>query len=185
MYINFENDKTVYSFTDKELRHIKDLYDTFQQYGEIDLNIIHTIIKSKFIITKLIPLFYKIKNGILKNVEILLDPNYIDFLLHSKSLYTEFGLLIKTLLSYSSEEITRLPLYIQEELSYIHKEIRTEVVFTQKFVKVDIVYHSYYFPLIDESFLKHNRPLKYFEIYEKPINKLKNESFKQTLLSNL
>ena len=94
MYIQFEDDITVYSFNKKELSKLEEIYKVFQEYGKADLKSIRIILSSEFAI-KIIPLFYKVHTKMVDNVKIDLPEKYVEGILSNSSVYVEYGLLMK------------------------------------------------------------------------------------------
>lgn len=94
MYIRFEDDITIYSFNEKELSKLEEIYKVFQEYGKVDLKSIRVILSSEFAV-KIIPLFYKVYMKMIDNVRIDLPEEYVEGILNNEILYTEYGLLME------------------------------------------------------------------------------------------
>ena len=166
MYINFEDDKTVYSFNGKEQKELDHMCDIFDQYGKIELKEIQDAITTEFAV-KVIPLFYKVYSGIYKNVILRMKYRYTRILLYNPAMYTEYGLFIKENLRFRNRD---LPEYLEREINRYQIEYKPTGIKTSRM----FIYEKHVPLYIDQNFIiSKERPYDSSGniIEKRPINK--------------
>ena len=167
MYIRFKDEKTIYSFNEKELNELDNLVNVFKQYGSINLEEIRKAITTQFAV-KIIPLFYKVHTKELLNVCFDMKDEYKEFLLDNHILYTEYGLFIQWGLRQLELYKNPFPKYLEDEINKYELLFSDCLSANPIYNKKLLSYKTKRGLYIDKKFVKEERP------YERPV-KLSNE----------